>query len=60
METIRKVHSAYIQEFQTVVENDRVMRSRATVKVSFTHEQRQAPRPTPCRREGMQNHGGLA
>ena len=38
--TIRNVRSVYVQEFQAVVEDDRVTRFRADVKVSFVHEPR--------------------
>jgi dodecin len=40
VKTIRNVRSVYVQEFQAVVENDRVTRFRADVKVSFVHEPR--------------------
>jgi len=40
VKTIRNVRSVYAQEFQAVVENDKVTRFRANVKVSFVHEQR--------------------
>ena len=38
--TIRNVRSVYVQEFQAVVENDRVTRFRPNVKISFVHEPR--------------------
>ena len=40
VKTIRNVRSVYAQEFQAVVENDKVTRFRANVKISFVHEQR--------------------